>query len=270
MEEEQNDEQSTGSDDYRMALGENLRNNGAFFQRDLTKDATHLIAKSPSGRKFEYATLWGIKVVSMKWVEDSLARGMILDENRYHPSIPLEKQGQGAWRRPPPPSIEPAPKRTGPIALSQRARKIRRVASMKLGSQSEGLWGAIMAEDNKPDHSAAATSEKDAWKEEPKVEPNDRQQSDREESKENNSSTIEPSVAPTDGASSAAAHPTKSSRTSPHPESRGFWYNCRFFIYGFTTKQVCASSSSHTRQVNPAAHLPTDKYTRGSYDSSGC
>ncbi|KAI5304662.1 hypothetical protein KEM56_006163 [Ascosphaera pollenicola] len=233
----------TGWDDYdfRIALEEKLRKNGASFQRDLTKEATHLVAKAPTGRKFEFATLWGAKIVSLKWIEDSLSRGMILDENRYHPSIPLEKQGMGAWRRPSPPSENSSPKRPVPVALPQRARKIRRVASMKLGSQSEDLWGAIMAEGNEPDALPAPAPETDAWKDDNKDLADAHQQAGlagSEDPKDLDPLTDEASIAPTNDGNSTAAGAAKSSRTSPQPEPRGFWHNCRFFIYGFTSKET--------------------------------
>ncbi|KAI5288721.1 hypothetical protein KEM54_004967 [Ascosphaera aggregata] len=229
----------TGWDDYafRLALEQQLKNNGAIFQRDLTREATHLVAKAPTGKKFEFATLWGnIKVVSIKWVEDSLARGMVLDEYRYHPSMPVEQQGVGAWKKPTPPSMDVPPKRTNPVAIPQRARKIRRVASMKLGSQTEDLWGAIMAVGNNADTTTAAKP--DVWTDNYKDVEADRNQFIQGEEKQDGVLTGENSAAATNAEDSTAAQTSKSSRSSPQPESRGIWYGCRFFIYGFTTRET--------------------------------
>ncbi len=47
---------------------------GAGFSLDLTKDCTHLIAKSNIGSKYEYATKWGLPVASMQWIEDCASK----------------------------------------------------------------------------------------------------------------------------------------------------------------------------------------------------
>jgi DNA replication regulator DPB11 len=52
---------------------------GAGFSLDLTKDCTHLIAKSTSGSKYEYAVKWGLPVASMQWIEDCAAKSGMHD-----------------------------------------------------------------------------------------------------------------------------------------------------------------------------------------------
>ncbi|KAI5310292.1 hypothetical protein KEM55_008944 [Ascosphaera atra] len=219
--------------DFRLALEEQLKANGANFQKDLTKEATHLIAKAPTGKKFEFATAWGVRVVSLKWVKDSVARGMILDESLYHPSVPEEKQGIGAWNRPSPTMAAPT-KRPNPAPVQQRARKLRRAASMKLGSQTGDMWGAILAD------SEAATpepaSDASAWKE-------DQGDVTLERTSPNAQEEMKPIMIEDDDneetkVPAAEGEKPKVRESVPVPEQHEFWYGCRFFIYGFTKSQT--------------------------------
>lgn len=121
--------------------------NGAEFRKDLTKSVTHLIARNTEGEKYKFATQWHIKVVTVKWFHDCVERGMILDEEKYHPMLSLEEQGVGAWNR----SL-PAVKQKAGIehagdnnTTNPRPRKkLRRTASQKLVGQNENIWGDIM------------------------------------------------------------------------------------------------------------------------------
>ncbi|KAI5296261.1 hypothetical protein KEM52_004816 [Ascosphaera acerosa] len=243
-----------GAVTFRQELETRLTQNGATFQRDLTRDVTHLIAKAPTGKKYEYAGLWGVKVVTLKWVEDSLARGMFLDERRYHPSLPEEKQGEGAWVRslslPPlqPPSevaqgagvtdkhsdsaaAAAAAKRPTSVVLPQRARKIRRVASMKLGSQTDDLWGAIMAPDEREDEEAEDVN---AWTE---VEGGGEAPMVTTAAETAASGPADAHVSKGGGAAADAMRVTGKKEPAPQ-DSHGFWHGCRFFIYGFTTRET--------------------------------
>ncbi|CAG8973465.1 hypothetical protein HYALB_00006491 [Hymenoscyphus albidus] len=137
----------TGCDnpDDRSEIAEQVRSNGAIYEGDLTKHITHLISFRTDGAKYNAAKSWGITVVSVEWLRDSLERGMILDESRYDPLLPPEERGN-AWDK-------SKPKR---ISLGKRARdesfggsegakrKLRRTASTKLNSQSEKMWGDIV------------------------------------------------------------------------------------------------------------------------------
>ncbi|EEH15750.2 hypothetical protein PABG_05837 [Paracoccidioides brasiliensis Pb03] len=133
----------TGFEDMntRNHLQRTITENGGEFRRDLTKSVTHLIARSGCGQKYKYATLWKITVVSLKWLEDSLERGMALDESLYDPLMPDEEQGIGAWNRSAPVGPVKRPKLIN--ANLQRPRKLRRVASIKLGGQNEDIWSNI-------------------------------------------------------------------------------------------------------------------------------
>ncbi|KAF1834687.1 hypothetical protein BDW02DRAFT_568799, partial [Decorospora gaudefroyi] len=90
-------------------------------------------------------------VVSLEWLEQSVERGMVLDEALYKPTMPVHERGQGAWDRTLPTS--PAlGKRTRDArdaepsqALNPFRRKLRRSASTRMGSQSQALWAGITA-----------------------------------------------------------------------------------------------------------------------------
>lgn len=69
---------------------------------------------------------------------------MVLDENLYHPLMPVEERGRGAWvrRTLSATSMGKRPREGEPTV--ERSRKLRRTASAKLGSQTEGLWTDIV------------------------------------------------------------------------------------------------------------------------------
>ena len=81
---------------YRKELEDLINGNGGDYRGNLTKDITHLIAKEPSGAKYNFAAQWGIKTVSVEWLEQSLERGMILEESLYHLLLPLSERGRNA------------------------------------------------------------------------------------------------------------------------------------------------------------------------------
>jgi DNA replication regulator DPB11 len=89
-----------------------------------------------------------MKIVSLEWFEQSLERGMVLEEALYNPTIPAEERGQGAWDRRefPSPTIGKRPREAEPSqALNPFRRKLRRSASTRMGTQSEALWAGITA-----------------------------------------------------------------------------------------------------------------------------
>lgn len=127
---------------FRNYVQDTASTNGAEFKKDLTKSVTHLVARDAEGQKYKFATQWNIKVVSVKWFTDSMERGMALEEALYHPLRPEEQQGTGAWNRTLPPVKEKPQNSENP--LNPRPRKLRRIASAKLGDQNEGIWGDIV------------------------------------------------------------------------------------------------------------------------------
>jgi DNA replication regulator DPB11 len=104
-----------------------------------------------------------MKIVSLEWFQQSLERGMVLDEALFNPTMPVEQRGQGAWDRREFPSPAPG-KRVRDAepsqALNPFRRKLRRSASTKMGSQSEALWAGITAASSEKQH-----DENDDWTE---------------------------------------------------------------------------------------------------------
>lgn len=128
---------------FRAQLSKNVVENGGEYTGDLTKDVTHLIAAKPEGKKYEYGMLWQKKVVSLRWYKDTLERGMQLDETLYHPTIPAEEQGRGAWNRKM--MVERSAKRPKEDTIAiEPPRKLRRTASAKISSQNDNLWTDIV------------------------------------------------------------------------------------------------------------------------------
>jgi DNA replication regulator DPB11 len=110
-----------------------------------------------------------MKVVSLEWFEQSLERGMVLDETFYQPTMPVEERGVGAWDRREfsSPAIGKRTRDAEPSqALNPFRRKLRRAASTKMGSQSEALWAGITAASFERQH-----DDGDDWTEEIVVKP---------------------------------------------------------------------------------------------------
>ncbi|RDL39505.1 uncharacterized protein BP5553_03845 [Venustampulla echinocandica] len=138
----------TGCDhpDERLEIAEHVKANGAVYEGDLTKQITHLISFRTEGAKYKAARAWGIRVVSIEWLRDSLERGMILDEKLYNPVLPAEERGRGAWDKTKPKrtSLGKRLREDAVAGLEGPKRKLRRTASTKLNSQSEQIWGDIV------------------------------------------------------------------------------------------------------------------------------
>ncbi|OJD13454.1 hypothetical protein AJ78_06088 [Emergomyces pasteurianus Ep9510] len=218
----------TGFDDmdHRNSIQKTITENGAEFRRDLTKSVTHLIARSGCGQKYKYATLWKITVVSLKWLEDSVERGMALDESLYDPLIPAEEQGIGAWNR----SVLMVPAKRPKAANTgvQRTRKLRRVASMKLGGQNDGIWTDIVGDATRTSGSSVSFQN----------DPNGQMaMADTpwlvQEPKSFASETTITEKARPD------MNETAAQRSQELDVSRlGFWFGARFFIKGFSSSQT--------------------------------
>jgi len=84
------------TEEFRSQLGCHITEYGGDYQRELTKNVTHLIANSPKGKKYEHAELWHVRIVSILWVSDCLKRGMVLEESLYHSARSLEEQVEAA------------------------------------------------------------------------------------------------------------------------------------------------------------------------------
>ena len=129
---------------FRKELEDLISANGGSYHGNLTKEVTHLIAKVPSGPKYTYAGEWGIKIVSVEWLHQSIERGMILEENLFHLLLPASERGRNAWIRKTG-SMSPLGKRARDDAGPMQSRKLRRTASAKLNRQTDGLWTDIVA-----------------------------------------------------------------------------------------------------------------------------
>lgn len=206
---------------YRNYLRKTLSANGAEFRKDLTKSVTHLVAKEPSGEKYKHAREWKIHVVSVKWFEDSMERGMVLDESRYDPTLPVEKQGVGAWER----DVSQKPVKREPTGTSAnpRARKLRRVTSSKLGDQNEGIWGDIVGGGFTVEQNPATTVPPKEQKP-PLAAQRSKLQTAR--------SFVSDSTVPDKRVSSFLLD------NDADEEPKGFLDGCQFYIHGFTSKQV--------------------------------
>lgn len=150
----------TGFGEARDAIAEKITSNGATYTPDLTKQCTHLIVCQPEGKKFTAAKQWGVHTVSAQWLDESIKRGLILEELKFDPQLPLEEQGRGAvvFKEP---RRNPSGKRprSGPAGPNQEGsgpRKLRKTASMKLNSQRDGLWGDILKRPDTVDTSGDA------------------------------------------------------------------------------------------------------------------
>jgi DNA replication regulator DPB11 len=229
---------------FEVAFRNHLQNtviaNGAEFSKDLTKSVTHLIAREPTGQKYIFATQWSINVVSVKWLTESLDRGMILDEALYHPLQPLEKQGDGAWNRSQPENT------TKRVNLSEannlRSRKLRRVGSTKLSDQNEGIWSDIVGkgfETSDPANREAAHLG-------PKQEPVD----GSDITNRGDGSSISRMVA-----LEHRTHPQAVTKDIFPEKLNGFLHRCYFFAHGFSPKEVSGIVFS---QLLLAAYLEVD------------
>ena len=137
----------------RQTIIQTINSNGATYHGDLSKSVTHLVAVAPQGKKYEFARQWGITVVSFQWITDCLKRGMTLEGQYYDPTLPEERQGQGAWNEVVPEQIQLQKRAREEEAALKAAdtgrRKLRRTASAKLGSQNLDIWHDITAGSNK-------------------------------------------------------------------------------------------------------------------------
>lgn len=213
--------------------------NGAEFRTDLTKSVTHLVARNGEGEKYKYATQWNVTVVTLKWFTDCLERGMILDANPYHPMVPLEKQGAGAWERPTVTAKgQYGKERTAAVELSSnpRPRKLRRTASTKLVGQNEGIWGDIVGT-GFANHQVKGV------------------QNGQQEERDPSSRSIPviqaaKSFASETTFSAAVEAPQPPPETKTTTSAEGFLQGSYFLISGFSSKQVCDQTLMATAAAN--------------------
>lgn len=213
----------TGFEDmsFREHMEKTAVAHGAEFKKDLTKSVTHLVVKNTNGEKYKYAMQWNIILVTLKWFNDSIKRGMVLEEALYHPTLPSEKQGVGAWNRSAPAVKDKVQEHDS--LLNPRPRKLRRIASDKLGGQNEGIWNDIVGSGNSEPRGSRTSQQRDDFIK------TSRPPLVIQETKSFASETTFPDV---------QKPPAQSTVQTAAGHADGFLHGCYFFIYGFSAKQV--------------------------------
>lgn len=125
-----------------------IQANGGTYSGSLDKSATHLIIREPTGKKYLASRKWQQHIVVPEWIEDSIKRGMILDETCYDPHLAREEIGLGAWvkreiRRK---SLGKRLREAAEAQVESGRRKLRKTASIKLNSQRDNMWGDILGQ----------------------------------------------------------------------------------------------------------------------------
>jgi DNA replication regulator DPB11 len=131
--------------DERERIISTIEANGGLYTGDLMKQVTHLIVFKPEGRKYHAAKNWGVATVSVEWITQSVERGLILDEKLFDPVLPPHERGVGAWNKQRSRLSSLGKRlRENNAAQEEGKRKLRKVASMKLNTQRDNLWGDIL------------------------------------------------------------------------------------------------------------------------------
>ncbi|KAJ5946782.1 hypothetical protein N7454_003621, partial [Penicillium verhagenii] len=206
---------------FRTQMNDRSVENGAEFRKDLTKSVTHLISRTADGEKYKFATQWGIRVVSEKWFNDCIERGMILDEEKYHPLVPLEEQGVGAWYRPLPISQSESRKDKRDSSNGQGdarpRKKLRRTASTKLIGQNENIWGDIIGAGFMNPETTDSPNNED---------------------EENDSPPPKPILQAAKSFASESVFSQAMGREEPPQAPEGFLGGSYFYLEGFSSKQM--------------------------------
>jgi len=131
--------------DVRQSLTEAIVQGGGEYCGDLRQSVTHLVAKEPAGKKYEFALQWQQKIVGVEWIWMSVKRGMALEEGLFAATLPAESRGVGAVKVEEVHGVHELGKRTrgeeqgGPVGR----RKMRRVATETLGERKDEVWADI-------------------------------------------------------------------------------------------------------------------------------
>ncbi|KAG6004303.1 hypothetical protein E4U43_000763 [Claviceps pusilla] len=146
----------TGFGEQRDDIASRIQANGGRYTGDLTRRCTHLIVGKPEGKKYAAAKSWNIHTVTLNWLDQSIERGMILEETKFDPLLPAEEQGLGAWVKRDPSTLGKRSRLSASNGTEERgARKLRKTASMKLSSQRNNLWGDILGRSSSKEHSCS-------------------------------------------------------------------------------------------------------------------
>jgi hypothetical protein len=146
----------TGFGEQRDEIAAKIVTNGGRYTGDLTRRCTHLVVSKPEGKKFTAAKSWGVYTVTLDWLDQSVERGLVLEEAKFDPLLPAEEQGVGAWNREDP-RRSSLGKRSRSSASNngeeRGTRKLRKTASMKLNSQRIHIWGDILGRSGSREYS---------------------------------------------------------------------------------------------------------------------
>ncbi|QSZ37160.1 hypothetical protein DSL72_009254 [Monilinia vaccinii-corymbosi] len=210
----------TGCEDTaeRKDIADKIQANGGDYDGNLTKETTHLISFRTEGNKYKAAKSWGLRIVSIEWLLDSLERGMILNEKYYDPSLPIDQRGKGSWVKDKP-KINSAKKRIREQTTSGVAegkRKLRRTASTKLNTQSQSIWVDIVGNGN----NNIQVSRSGTWDTSDSLAPAANEQSEK------SNEVIPPEATTLDRVQ------------EPNQPVGGIFYECRFWIHGFSAKHT--------------------------------
>ena len=249
-------------DVVRKKLEETVKGNGGEYRGDLNKEVTHLIAHKPTGQKYVYAKSWGIHIISIEWLQQSLERGMILDEQLYDPLMEPTERGRDAWVR-----------RTASIAsLAKRARddevapaparKLRRTASARFSSQNQDIWTDIVG-----GGFGQEGSKRNEW-----------------DDQQDSLSTVKPDSDDRTPPEPVSLESDKASRaTRPDSEGglqlsrstetetlkpQGLFYGKRFYLHGFDAKKV--GSRATRGNILDLTVLNIDCYSSRSFTITQC
>ncbi|KAF7547668.1 hypothetical protein G7Z17_g7570 [Cylindrodendrum hubeiense] len=233
----------TGFGDQRDEIARKITAGGGLYTGDLTRKCTHLIVSKPEGKKFAAAKLWGIYAVTLAWLDQTIARGMILEETKFDPTLPAEEQGKGAWIKKDP-RRDPWGKRSRSAmanATEDGPRKLRKTASMKLNSQRNNLWGDILGRSTSREYSFAHEQDNP----------------------------------PTDAPQS---RPEQQPQPPPEPtipvlqEKQGVFAGCYFHVHGFTSQRTSVLEQTlatlggsicsflHEAALGPFPHTPLGRF----------
>jgi DNA replication regulator DPB11 len=138
-----------GVEEERKLIEHRIRSHGGNYHPDLSRQCTHLLCASPTGKKYEAALKWGIQCVDVQWLFQSIDRGMSLEGKYFTLDIDPERRGEGAWDSNAanqsstfsgliPPTNDTS---TGEFDNGTRKRRLRRAGS-KIAQ--EGIWEGIL------------------------------------------------------------------------------------------------------------------------------
>ena len=138
------------AEEDRRLIETEINSHGGTYHPDLSRQCTHLLCASASGKKYEAALKWGLNCVGVEWLFQSIERGMALDPKFYGLDIEPQKRGEGAWDR------NAMLKASGPSGMAidkvvpiefegggGRKRRLRRAGSKMAQEVWDGILGGV-------------------------------------------------------------------------------------------------------------------------------